>query len=99
MRAKGNANGNLFATNLTLTNPIVLPSPGRYKLTVNTLVHCPYALCDNADDLIQIKMKEDGATDFEKLLLKTGIETGRLRDRKWILEEVFFYAETEKINV
>ena len=29
-------------------------------------------------------MKEDDATDYDKSLLKTGIETGRLRDRKWI---------------
>ncbi len=84
---------------MTLTNPILLPSPGRYKLIVHTFYHCPNNLCNNTDDLIEIKMKEDDATDYDKSLLKTGIETGRLRDRKWIREEVFFDAETAKISV
>jgi hypothetical protein len=50
-------------------------------MTVNTFVNCPNVLCDTASDLIQIKMKEDGMMDYEKVLLKIGTESGRFRDR------------------
>jgi hypothetical protein len=66
---------------LTLINPILLPSPGRYKMTVNTFINCPNPLCETGSDLIQIKMKEDGMIDYEKVLLKIGTETDRFRDR------------------
>lgn len=68
-------------------------------MTVYTMSHCANTQCINSDDLIQITMKEEGSMNYDKVLLKTGIETGRYRDRKWILEEIFFEAVTDEISV
>ena len=81
-----------------MTNPIDLGKPGRYKMTVWTFFHCPNALCDSANDRIQIKMKEDGATDYDKIIFQLSTGDGR-KDRKWTLSEIFFEAATTKIFV
>ena len=81
-----------------MTNPIDLGKPGRYNMTLWTFFHCANALCDTANDMIQIKMKEDNAPDFDKIIFKLSTEDGR-KDRRWILSEIFFEASTTKIFV
>ena len=81
-----------------MNNPIDLVKPGRYKMTVWTFFHCPNASCDTANDMIQIKVKEDGAPDYDKIIFQLSTVDGR-KDRKWILSEIFFEAATTKIFV
>ena len=98
LRARGNNNGNFFNSILTVTNPIDLGKPGRYKMTLWTFFHCANALCDTANDRIQIRMKEDGAPDFDKIIFQLSTEDGR-KDRKWVFNEIIFEASTSKIFV
>ena len=98
MRVKGNANGNLFNSNLTLNNPIILPEAGKYKMVVYTLLVCPYVSCSNAKDAIQITMKEDNSADYSKILFKLGTESGT-NERKWKRQEILFETETSRISV
>jgi hypothetical protein len=99
LRAKSNSNGGSFAIFLNINTPITLPSAGEYTLKLNTFIHCAAQNCNPANDIIIIKIKEDGQSDFNKEIFRTGFENGRIRDKGWILEEIKFETQTNKINV
>ena len=71
---------------------------GRYKMVLYTLFVCPYDLCVNAKDTIQISMKEDNSVDFSKIIFRQGTESGT-NERKWKRQEINFETETSRINV
>ena len=99
MRLRGNTNGNSFSAVLTLTNQIVLPEARYYKLSIYSFFHCFEQSCVNANDEIQIKMKEDNAVDYiVEPIFRLGTDSGR-KDRTWKLEEACFKTETNRINV
>ena len=50
-------------------------------MTLYTIFHCANILCADSDDILQITMKEENSLNFDQVLLKVGIETGRFRDR------------------
>ena len=99
MRSRSNNAGDSFVSTLTINNAIALPSPGRYRMTLQTFIHCANILCDTGDDAILIKIKENGASDFDKTIFKVGIENERIRDRRWNMEEFYFETTTDKITV
>ena len=81
-----------------MTNPIDLGKPGIYRMTLWTFLHCANVLCDTANDTIQIRIKEDGAPDYDKIIFQLSTE-GNRKDREWILRETIFEASTRIIFV
>ena len=100
LRVRSDLNGGVYNTFLNVNNAIALPSAGKYKLTLYSFLYCPSTLCVNSDDLILIKIKEDGFSEFyDKTIFQVGIENGRIRDRSWIQEELYFEAHSNRIFV
>ena len=97
-RVRGNNNGNFFNSSLNVINPIDLIKPGKYKMSLWAIFHCANELCGTANDMIQIRIKEDGAPGFDKIIFQLSTEDGR-KDRKWVFYEISFEAATSKIFV
>jgi hypothetical protein len=67
-------------------------------MVVYTLFVCPYDLCVNAKDKIQISMKEDNSVDFSKIIFRQGTESGT-NERRWKRQEITFETKTSRISV
>ena len=98
LRVKSNANGAVFTSTFTINNEIILPIAGRCKFSFQTFIHCANSACDPANDRITVKIQEDGDSTF-KDIFTTGFDTGRIRDDKWIKDEIDFTTTTNRIKV
>jgi hypothetical protein len=69
---------------------------GEYEIFFYTFIYCPKADCDTDDTIIlRIKSEESNFTE----IYRSGVTTGRVRDKEWVREAVLFTASTSKINV
>ena len=68
-------------------------------MTLYSFIHCPYAACIGANDLIRIRTKENDETDYNNIIFQTGSEDIVRRDYKWNYDQVIFDTRTTSINV
>ena len=68
-------------------------------MTLYSFIHCPYAACIGANDLIRIRTKENDETDYNNIIFETGSEDIIRRDYKWNYYQGFFDTRTTSINV
>jgi hypothetical protein len=87
LRVLSEPSGDSFETTLEIID-INLPSPGTYKLSLRTFIHCANEGCENANDYILIRTNEKNV-GF-KDILKIGYSECRIRDEKWVLDETYF---------
>jgi hypothetical protein len=87
LRVLSPSTGNNFFVNLFLYS-IEMPSPGLYKFSIFSFIHCAYPNCENANDYILIRTNEFKVGYKE--LIRIDFSKGRIRDEKWILNEAYF---------
>ena len=79
--------GDTFSVNLFLYS-LELPSPGLYKFSIFSFIHCVDPNCEYANDYILIRTNEYKIGYKE--LIRIDLSKGRIRDEKWILNEAYF---------
>ena len=97
VRVRAFTNGAAFTGILNFTNPIDLKSTGYFILTIYTFFYCPKTNCD-ASDKFFIKIKEIGSNDYRSIF-ETGTFEGRIRDNRWIRENITFTSVSPQIFV
>lgn len=87
MRVLSPSAGNNFFVHLFLYS-IELPSPGLYKFSIFSFIHCADLNCEYANDYILIRTNEYKIGYKE--LIRIDLSKGRIRDEKWVLDEAYF---------
>jgi len=85
-----------FNAGFTWLNSIDLRAPGEYEISFYSFFFCPKTACDTDDTIILSVRDED--SNFREIY-RSGVTTGRVRDKEWVREAVLFTASTSKINV
>jgi hypothetical protein len=85
-----------FKAGFYFSNLIDLQEPGNYEISFYSFFFCPKEDCDT-DDTIILSVKDEDSNFTE--IYRSGVTTGRVRDREWVKEAVLFTAGTSKINV
>jgi hypothetical protein len=98
LRVKSATSGAAFTSTFTISNDINLLVAGRFKLSFYTFIHCANLACNTTSDRITVKLQEDGENNY-KDIFTTGFENGRIRDDKWVNDEIDFITKTNKIKV
>ena len=80
------ANG-AFSETYFFTQSIKVTEPGDYILSFYNFFNCNSATCNTANDTMAVRIRE-GTTGFYKEVYLGGTKYGRLRDDRWIKEEV-----------
>ena len=83
---------------MTVNTNIIFPEAGLCKLSLQTFIYCANVACDPANDIITVKILEDGENIY-KDVFRTGFESGRIKDDKWIKDEIDFITTTNRIKV
>ena len=86
MRAISALNGAAFTSTLNLYE-ISIPSPGSYKMTLRSFIHCANVGCEAANDSILIRVNEMGTF---RDVYRIDNSKGRIRDEKWVYDEFNF---------
>jgi hypothetical protein len=86
LRAISALNGAAFTATLNLYD-ISVPSPGSYKMTLRSFIHCANVGCEAANDSILIRVYEMGTF---RDVYRIDSSTGRIRDEKWVYDEFNF---------
>jgi hypothetical protein len=94
MRIKSNLNGDAFSSSLEFKQPIQT-TPGKYSLSMYTLINCGVVGCEQAGDSISVKIKDGEDGDFKEVHKVNG----RSLDDRWNKENFGFNVENHKIFV
>jgi hypothetical protein len=86
LRAISPLNGAAFTSTLNLYE-ISIPSPGSYKMTLRSFIHCANVGCEAANDFILIRINEMGTF---RDVYRIDNSKGRIRDEKWVYDEFNF---------
>jgi hypothetical protein len=96
LRAISALNGAAFTSTLNLYE-ISIPSPGSYKMTLRSFIHCANVGCEAANDFILIRINEMGTF---RDVYRIDNSKGRIRDEKWVNDEFnFTVTNTVDFNV
>ena len=88
------AAGTAFSTSFYIYS-IKLPVESLYKLALYTFIHCASTVCNNANDYIAISISDTPGSSYKEIY-RIDYSKGRIRDEKWILDEMYYNATSPK---
>ena len=90
--------GAVYSASFSITNPVKVPSAGKYKIEFYLFISCNKVICNNGDDLMSIQIKESDKDSYVEVY-KNGTDYGRNLDTKWSLEVAEFTVESTEFFV
>jgi hypothetical protein len=94
MRVKSNSRGEAFSSSLEFKQ-LVHTTPGKYSMSMYTLINCGVVGCGQAGDSISVKIKDGEDGEFKEVHKVNG----RSLDDRWNKEHFGFNVKNEEIYV
>ena len=95
MRVKTNSNGDAFTLPIDFSTPINTIFGTKYSLSMFSLINCPKAGCEAANDKISVQIKEGVLGTYKEVISITG----RIHDTRWIQDSFNFIASSDRVYV
>ena len=78
-----------------IDSPILTRKFSNYSLSMYTLINCPKAGCETAQDTISVQIKEGVSGVYKEVVLIKG----RVRDDQWKKDSFDFIASKDRVYV